>query len=422
MKYSLFLVLPALVLFGAGCSDTSGPSVPEQSPFNKGNYSVQSSSNREDVVPNSYIVVFSKELQKDEKASLKNLGLKIAEMKSRHTFEVTHQWGACLRGFAAIMDPQTAAELADEPGVKFVEPDRYVYATRKPGPTVPPQQYPWGIGDIEVAVGPTLPDKDYSGSSVEVYVIDTGIDLNHPDLNVSTTVGINYSSGPSSNFSDGNGHGTHVAGTIGAKDNTSYVVGVAPGVKLFSVRVLNNAGSGTTAGVISGINWVTNRANNNPNSMVANMSLGGGTSQSLDDAVVASKNAGVTYCIAAGNDNLDASTSSPARIGTMGGIITVGAYDANHVKAYFSNFGSAVTILAPGVNILSTYKGSSTATLSGTSMASPHVAGAAAVYLATHTASPAQVESALIANADTDISGFTAWPGSTGPSVSVSGW
>lgn len=390
--------MPVLLLLAAGCSDTPDALTSAPAPLDKDGIAM-TAPQKDDIVPNSYIVLFSTELHANETESLRNLGLQIASLKRRHALEVTHQWGACLQGFAATMDPATADAIARDPRVKMVEPDRYVYADA--------QSIPWGIDYIDADLSSTLAGNG-SGtvSGVEVYVIDTGIDTGHPDLNVQG--GINYSTGKSNAYNDGNGHGTHVAGTIAAKDNSSYVVGVAPGAPLWAVRVLNNAGSGTTSGVISGVNWVTNRATGRSSHapMVANMSLGGGASTSLDNAVKNSISAGVTYCIAAGNSNADASNYSPARVATA---ITVGAVDANSNKASFSNFGSVIDIHAPGVNIPSTYKGSSIATLSGTSMATPHVTGGAALYLVNNpTASPAAVRNALVADGRSNVTGFNA--------------
>ena len=192
---------------------------------------------------------------------------------------------------------------------------------------------------------------------------------------------------------DCNGHGTHVSGTVGG---ARY--GVAKGVQLRAVRVLDCAGSGTTSGVIAGIDWVTAH---HASPAVANMSLGGGASTALDNAVTASISSGVTYAIAAGNSNRNACNYSPARAATA---ITVGATTTTDGRASYSNYGSCLDIFAPGSGITSSWIGSNTATntISGTSMATPHVAGVAALYLQTHaTASPASVRNALVANGTT---------------------
>jgi subtilisin family serine protease len=186
-----------------------------------------------------------------------------------------------------------------------------------------------------------------------------------------------------------------VAGTVAARDNTSDVVGASPGMPLIGVKVLGCGGSGSTSGVIKGVDWVTANA---VKPAVANMSLGGGPSQALDDAVRNSVSHGILYSLAAGNEGTDACNSSPARAGagTDNGIVTTAATNGSNQEASWSNYGPCVDLWAPGVSILSTRKGGGTTTMSGTSMASPHVAGTGALYLSSHTTTaPAQVESQL---------------------------
>jgi subtilisin family serine protease len=217
---------------------------------------------------------------------------------------------------------------------------------------------------------------------------------------------VNFAGGPNK---DCHGHGTHVAGTVAAKDNTQDVVGVAPGAGLTGVKVLGCGGSGTTSGVIKGVDWVTANA---VKPAVANMSLGGGASTSLDSAVTTSADSGVFYAVAAGNSGANACNYSPARAGTHNGVMTTAATDVNNNDPSWSNFGSCVDIWAPGVSILSTRKGGGTTTMSGTSMAAPHVAGTGALYLSTHTnANAAAVESAL--KSDAVPSGTTSNGGQT---------
>src|SRR5215207_9689619 len=228
-----------------------------------------------------------------------------------------------------------------------------------------------------------------------LYIIDTGIDDTHTDLNFAGQV--NFTGGPNR---DCNGHGTHVSGTVAAEDNTSDVVGVSPGAPLTAVKVLGCSGSGSTSGVIKGVDYVTTNATE---PAIANMSLGGSASKALDDAVTRSANSGVFYSLAAGNEGANACNSSPARVGagTNNGIVTTAATNSSDQEASWSNYGKCVDIWAPGVSILSTKKGGGTTTLSGTSMASPHVGGAGALYLSSHTgASPATVETSIKAAAE----------------------
>lgn len=224
---------------------------------------------------------------------------------------------------------------------------------------------------------------------VGAYIIDTGIDQAHSDLSVAGHV--NFAGGPNK---DCNGHGTHVAGTVAAKNNTADVVGVAPGAGLVGVKVLGCNGSGSYSAVIKGVDWVTAKA---ARPAVANLSLGGPPSQALDDAVRKSATSGILYTLAAGNDGQDACNSSPSRVGGgTDGVITVAATDSGDKEASFSNFGQCVDIWAPGVSVLSTRAGGGTTTMSGTSMASPHVAGGAARYLSSRpSATPLAVEQAL---------------------------
>jgi subtilisin len=272
------------------------------------------------------------------------------------------------------------------------------------------QTLPTGINRIDGELSSTISGNGSGAVNADVAIIDTGIDLTHPDLNVATT-GVNCSNGTS--YADGNGHGTHVAGTVAAKDDGNGVVGVAPGARVYPVRVLNNRGSGSWSSIICGIDWVTARA---ATIKVANMSLGGtGTAGSCTDgglrqAICRSTAAGVTYAVAAGNESDNAANHVPAAYPE---VITVSALadfdgvpgglgqptcraDVDDTLADFSNFGSVVDIMAPGVCILSTWKGGGYNTISGTSMATPHVTGAAALYVSTHPgASPSAVKSAL---------------------------
>jgi subtilisin family serine protease len=304
-------------------------------------------------------------------------------LEARHRFRADHVYSAAIQGFAARLTTTQIAEFENDAYTAYVELD---------GPmAIVAQTLPWGINKVDADISATVAGNG-SGAvgNVNAYIIDTGIDPAHPDLNVVRHV--NFASGPNR---DCHGHGTHVAGTTAAKDNTSDVVGVAPGAPLIGVKVLSCGGTGSTSGVIAGVDWVTANARK---PAVANMSLGGGASQALDNAVRKSAASGVFYALAAGNDGDNACNLSPARAGagTNNGIMTVAATSSTDNAASWSNYGSCVDIWAPGVSILSTRKGGGTTTMSGTSMASPHGAGGGALYLFSHTgASPSSVESAL---------------------------
>jgi subtilisin len=345
-------------------------------------------------VPDSYIIVFNTKLAPEElilgeEDRLKHLEDKISKLKLYHKFDVENRYDAALSGFSALMDARTASLIAGDPLVERVEQDQFAHAYV--------QTLPLGMDRIDADKSSTHSGNGSgSVSGVDIFIIDTGIQSSHPDLKV--VGGANFNNGKS--YEDQNGHGTHVAGIVAAKDNSSFVVGGAPGANLYSVRVLNNGGTGKFSQILAGVNWVTNRKLNNPSRpMVANMSLGGYTGlssyNSLDIGIKNSIAAGVVYTVAAGNESQDASLFSPAHVVEA---ITVGAYNAsNNVWASFSNYGPLVDILAPGVSVLSTFKGSAMATMSGTSMAAPHVAAAAALYLSQNPwSTPDHVRSELL--------------------------
>ncbi len=302
--------------------------------------------------------------------------------------EVGATWDAALRGFAVRVNENAANGLAHDPWVKYIEEDGEMSIdTTQTGAT-------WGLDRIDQRNRPLSGTYTYTGTGtgVRVYVIDTGIRTTHTQFGGRASAVFDALGG---NGQDCNGHGTHVAGTIGG---STY--GVAKNALLRAVRVLDCNGSGSTSGVISGVNWVTT---NHISPSVANMSLGGGASSSLDTAVSNSIASGVTYAIAAGNSNTDACTQSPARVGSA---ITVGSTTSSDARSSFSNFGTCVDIFAPGSSITSSWATSDTATntISGTSMASPHVAGVAAVYLSTHAgSSPSTIRNALVNNATTGL-------------------
>jgi subtilisin family serine protease len=365
-----------------GCSDNSAPIAPQESTTHTLLRPVSEKSR----IPGSYIVVLKENFLKEKGLHAEDVA---NEMALEHGFQPKFVYDAALKGFAADIPDERINELMSDPRIEYIEPDQEVHTCT--------QTLDWGVSAIGGDSSSTVSgDGTGTVTGVRIYIIDTGIQTNHPDLNV--VGGINYSGGSSNNYGDGNGHGTHVAGIAAARDNSSYTVGVAPGAPLYAVRVLGSNGSGTTSGVIAGVNWVKQQKLNNPSvPMVANMSLGGGISSTLDQAVNNCISAGVVVCVAAGNSGADASNTSPARVAAA---ITVGAFGSNNVLASWSNYGSVVDINAPGVSILSTYRNTSTATLSGTSMATPHVTGAAALFLSSHTsATPAQVRDSLVANA-----------------------
>jgi subtilisin family serine protease len=329
-------------------------------------------------VQNDYIVTF-----RDDEA---DPGGQANGLVKAHGGSLRHVYRYALKGFAVANLPDAAvAALQRNPRVARIERDGIVTidGTQTPTPS-------WGLDRIDQHNLPLNNSYTYpnDGSGVTAYIIDTGIRFDHVEFGGRATTGYDaVTSGGTA--ADCNGHGTHVAGTVGG---ATY--GVAKGISLVAVRVLGCSGSGTTAGVIAGIDWVTGH---HPAKAVANMSLGGGASATLDDAVTRSINSGVTYAVAAGNDNANACNTSPARTPDA---LTVGATASNDARASFSNFGSCVDISAPGVGITSSWNTSPTATntISGTSMATPHVTGAAAVFLSANasTTTPAQVASALI--------------------------
>ncbi|HEX6100946.1 MAG TPA: S8 family serine peptidase [Thermoanaerobaculia bacterium] len=304
-----------------------------------------------------------------------------------------HVYEKAIKGFSANLSEKAALELAEDPRVKYVEEDGLVsISATQTGAT-------WGLDRIDQRDLPLNSTYVYNatGAGVKAYIIDTGINVAHNDFGGRAINGFDAVDNALP-AADCNGHGTHVAGTVGG---TTW--GVAKGVTLVAVRVLDCSGNGTDSGVIAGINWVTSdHAAGQP--AVANMSLGGGVSQALDDAVNASINDGVTYALAAGNGDIfgnpqNACNYSPARVANG---ITVGSTTSSDARSSFSNYGTCVDIFAPGSSITSAWYTSNTATntISGTSMATPHVAGAIALYLQGNTsASPATVASTFIANA-----------------------
>jgi subtilisin len=324
-------------------------------------------------------------------------------------FRVDHVYRNALKGYSATMPRTAAAALARRPAVAWVEADRVH--------RIAAQSTPTGINRVDAELSPTARINGVDERvNVDVAVLDTGIDFSHPDLNVYTAGAKNCSLG-AINANDDNGHGSHVAGTIGALDNTIGVVGVAPGARVWPVKVLNAAGVGLTSEIVCGIDYVRSRASEIE---VANMSLSGGGSDdgncgnsnndSEHRAICAAVSAGVTFAVAAGNDHEDAKDSTPAAYDEVitvsaladfngqpgGGAPSTCRSDVDDTFANFSNYGADVDLIAPGVCINSTYMLGMYSTISGTSMASPHVAGGAALYKANNPgATPAQVKTAL---------------------------
>jgi subtilisin family serine protease len=332
-------------------------------------------------IPGSYIVVLKNSAVKTRSAAV--LTSKLADKANA---KVEHRYTAALHGFAGKMSETAALRLSADPAVAYVAQNQTVKALEEQ--LDPPS---WGL-DREDQRNLPLNNRyhyDVTGSNVTAYVIDTGIRVTHQTFGGRATWGTNTTG--DGDDTDCNGHGTHVAGTIGGAQ-----YGVAKAAKLVAVKVLDCAGSGSTAGVVAGIDWVTAH---HASPAVANLSLGGGADVTLDNAVRNSIAHGTTYAIAAGNSNANACNFSPARVAEA---ITVDASDINDARASFSNYGSCTDIYAPGVNITSAWNTSDTATntISGTSMATPHVTGAAALYLSANPgASPDSVWQALKANA-----------------------
>lgn len=407
-----------------------------------------------DPIPGRYIVVLkndarpeggaSSSARDDASQAVSEVASEVAsEMAQEHGLEVKRTYGAALKGFSAEIPEDQVDEVRSDPRVKFVSEDRVVEASAQHTPT--------GIRRSEADSSPTAKiDGVDERVDADIAVLDTGV-APHPDLN--RPGGVDCSSdGYTGYYSDGHGHGTHVAGSAAAKDNAAGVVGVAPGARVWAVKVLSNTGSGSWSDVICGINWATA---NKSTVEVANMSLGGYVGSGADDgncgntnsdalhqAICNSVNAGVPYTVAAGNDYDDASYYAPA---SYDEVITVSAladynglpnggasnscnqdYAVDDDYAWFSNYGSDVDLAAPGVCITSTWKATTYRkkvkkgkrrvwkrytvygykTISGTSMASPHVAGAAALYKSKNpSATPSGVRTAMISAANTEAEG-----------------
>ncbi|MEU0091210.1 S8 family serine peptidase [Kribbella sp. NPDC006257] len=332
-------------------------------------------------IPGSYVVVLA------GNKSAAETRVTTQSLAASYDVKVRRQFDSSIRGFSANMSEEQAKKVAGDTRVAFVQQNQKITADQ--------DDPPWGLDRTDQRDLPLDKKFEPSGTAdnVNVYVIDTGIYAAHKDFGGRASVGTD-TVGDGQNGVDCMGHGSHVAGTIAG---TTY--GLAKGAKIIAVRVLDCNGSGTTESVVGGIDWVTKNAKK---PAVANMSLGGGTDIALDAAVKASIDAGITYAVAAGNDSSDACSASPA---DQPDAITVGATDDKDAKATFSNFGRCVDVFAPGVDITSVgiTAPDSTAKMSGTSMATPHVSGGIALYLSQHPdAKPADVAKALVGAATPD--------------------
>jgi len=338
-------------------------------------------------IENSYIVVLDDSVV-GERGRFSIAPYIASELALTHRGKLMRTYQHALNGFAVEMSPEDAEALSQDFRVKYVEEDGVVTldATQS--------NPPWGLDRIDQRNLPlnAIYTFNWTGSGVRAYVIDTGIRTTHTQFGGRAS---NVFDAFGGSGADCNGHGTHVSGTIGG---STY--GVAKSAMLRGVRVLDCNGSGSNSGVIAGVDWVTN---NHINPAVANMSLGGGASSALDTAVNNLANSGVPIAVAAGNSNTDACTSSPARAANA---ITVGSTTTTDARSSFSNFGTCLDLFAPGSGILSAWFSSNTATatLSGTSMASPHVAGVAALYKqANPSASSTTIRNAIVNNATTNV-------------------
>ncbi len=329
------------------------------------------------MIPGEYIVVFEDKVSQS-KTTVAKRNRQIDDMLSKHKIDntaVKSRYKNALGGFAASLSDQQLKSLQNDKEIKYIEQDRIVMLS-PPSATDSfwciyfgincdtgggdPQETPYGIDRVGGAVA----------SSGTAWIIDTGVDLDHDDLNVDTQQSTSFV--PSEGADDGNGHGTHVAGTIAALDNDIDVIGVAAGASVVGVKVLDSDGSGTYSNVIDGIDYVAANASAGD---VANMSLGGSTSQAVDDAVRNAADQGIYFALAAGNDGADANNSSPARV-EYDNVWTISAVDSNDDFASFSNYGNPpIEYAAPGVDVKSLWKDNGVNTISGTSMASPHAAG-----------------------------------------------
>ncbi len=364
-SYQALAVLFAIALMTSCSKDEVAPDTTQEN----------ASKTLDEPIAGQYIVVYSDQTRQTGKSSFNK---KAVQDKTKQVLletgiadaEVLDVYGNAINGATLRLTQTQAAALKQNKDVAYVEQDR-VITLAPPGGSgevtaTAAQEIPYGISRVNGVTS-------YTGSGV-AWIIDTGIDLDHEDLNVDESRGFNaFTRGrDSKSLDDGNGHGSHVAGTIAALNNNIGVIGVAPGATVIPVKVLDSRGSGSYSGVIAGVDFV---AANGKSGDVANMSLGGPVSQALDDAVLAASQNGIKFALAAGNETDDANNHSPARVNGPN-IYTISALDSDDVFAYFSNYGNPpVDFCAPGVSIKSTWMNGGYNTISGTSMASPHAAG-----------------------------------------------
>lgn len=355
---AIFLALSA-VFFGCSSDDITNP-LPESK--------IQQGAN------DMYIIVFSdKSTDSPQSTDAKAKAVSLLKSNGISETALIDTYEHVLNGFSAKLTVAEASRLLGDSRVGYVEPDRVfllpefnvISDEKMASDKTQAQSTPWGITAVG---GPGTANSHYA------WILDTGVDLDHPDLNVNTTLSKTFvRTGKDAKTADDlNGHGSHVAGTIAAKNNTSGVVGVAPGATVVAVKVLNLNGSGYTTDIISGLDYIASKATAGD---VINISLGGGASTSLDNAVKNCADDGIFVAVAAGNSSANANNYSPARVNATN-VFTVSAFNSSGVFASFSNYGNPpIDYSAPGVSVYSCYKGGKYATMSGTSMAAPHVAG-----------------------------------------------
>ena len=378
MKGRIAVALSALLL--AACAEP--PTTPMPTGMQRTGPAPLLARESQDAIPGQYIVVMADDESPEAGAKRE----KVKDKALKNNAKVKYTYDGVLSGFAAELDDAALAEVRNDPDVAYVEQDQtYSLSATQTGAT-------WGIDRIDQRNRPLSGTYTYTttASGVYVYIIDTGIYTAHTQFGGRAT---NVYDAFGGNGQDCHGHGTHVAGTVG-----SSTYGVAKAARLRGVRVLNCSGSGSTSGIIAGMDWVRN---NRVNPAVANMSLGGGYSSSLNTAANNLSNSGVFVAVAAGNSNANACNYSPA---SASAVTSVASSTSSDAKSSFSNYGSCTHLYAPGSSITSTWLNGGTNTISGTSMASPHVAGVAALYKATFgNASSSTIRTWLINNSTTGV-------------------